>query len=504
MGDTAFFLGMVGVHDGRMGTMYKRNATRDGSGVTFLVSRTSKAPRCCRVPVGLVAAFVALWSVAAEAQDCTLEAAPVGGALDLSTESTTQRRSPAVAYNSTDDEYLVIWFDTRNPGNNDIFGQRLSGTGQLQDDNIAIMEFVDAQIDPFVAYNSVDNGYLAAWRTQQPGYFNDSRGRHVAADGTLPGGDFFISDAGNEISIAYSPVVNEFLHSGRSPGIRGRRVPGTGPPIGGDIIIATAGAPAPNGQVAYNGNADEYFATWRNQTDRNLQGRRVSSAGVPLGNPILISSTFPASGRAASVAFDPDNDRYLVVFGEFQEPNIFGQFVSGAGVLIGGNFLIATGVPGSTNPYMAYSDADDVFLVVWRRYGNIVAQVLLDDGSFAGDPATIASGTVSGDPRLAYNGTSGEFLAVWTDDRNIPEGEQDIFAQRIAIRDLPVTPGDLDCDGDCDVFDFAVYLDCYAGPGEPDPPPGCDPSDFANADMDADGDVDFADAGQLLLAVTVP
>lgn len=439
-----------------------------------------------RRTVSIVGVIIIVGGLSAptNAQNCTLEAAPIGNELDLSTELTTQRRSPAVAYNSVDDAYLVVWFDLRNPGNNDIFGQRLSGTGQLQGENIAIMEFVDAQIDPFVAHNSVDNGYFVAWRTQQPGFFNDARGRHVAADGSLPGADFFVSDAGNELSITYSPVANEFLYTGRSPGIRGRRVAGTGPPIGGDIIIATAGAPAPNGQVAYNSNADEYFATWRNQTDQNLQGRRVSSAGVPLGSAILISSTFPASGRAASVAFDAGSDRYLVVFGEFQGPSIFGQFVSGAGALIGKNFTIATGVPGSTNPFAAYSEAVDVFLVIWRQFGSAVAQVLHDDGSAAGDLATIASGTVNGDPRLAYNSTSGELLAVWTDDRNVPHGEQDIFARRIVIR--CVCPADFDGDGIVGPADLAQLL------GNWGPCAGCP------ADLDGDGDVGAADLAELL------
>lgn len=441
-----------------------------------------------RTIVSIAGAIIVVAGVSTpiNAQDCILEAAPIGEQLDLSTELTTQRRSPAVAYNSVDDAYFVVWFDTRNPGNNDIFGQRLSGTGQLQGENIAIMEFVDAQVDPFVAHNSVDNGYFVAWRTQQPGFFNDARGRHVAADGSLPGSDFFVSEAGFELSITYSPLVNEFLYTARSPGIRGRRVTGTGAPIGGDIIIATAGAPAPNGQVAYNSNADEYFATWRNQSDQNLQGRRVSSAGVPLGSAILISSTFPASGRAASVAFDADSDRYLVVFGEFQGPNIFGQFVSDTGVLIGNNFAIATGVPGSTNPFAAYSETAGVFLVIWRQFGNVVAQILNDDGSAAGELATIASGTVSGDPRLAHNSTSGELLAVWTDDRNVPSGEQDIFARRIVIR--CVCPADLNNDGEVDPTDLAMLLGSWG------------PCDDCPADLNGDGEVGPFDLATLLAA----
>ena len=63
----------------------------------------------------------------------------------------------------------------------------------------------------------IDNEYLVAWRTQQAGYFNRGRGRRVAFGGTLIGG-------GHETSIAYNGIENQFLHTARSPDIRGRRV----------------------------------------------------------------------------------------------------------------------------------------------------------------------------------------------------------------------------------------------------------------------------------------
>ncbi len=52
---------------------------------------------------------------------------------------------------------------------------------------------------------------------------------------------------------------------------------------------------------------------------------------------------------------------------------------------------------------------------------------------------------------------------------------------------------DLDGDGDVDEADFALLLDCIAGPDILIPPPGCDPADFAACNLDRDGDVDLAD-----------
>ena len=298
------------------------------------------------LPITLIG-VLAIVTAGASAGDCALEASLVGTDIDLSTEDTTQRRTPAAAYSSTDNEYLVVWFDTRNPGNNDIFGQRLSSAGTLLGKNIPVMEWPDAQIDPDVVYNSVDNQYLASWRTQQAGFFNDARGRRLAADGTLIGDDFFISSGGLEIFTAYNSTDNQFLSSGRASGIRGRRISNEGAAIGGEFVIASVGAPAPNGEVAYNPTANEYFATWRNQSDQNLQGQRISASGTLLGSAVLISPIFPSSGRAASVAFDPVADQYLVIFGEFQDNEIMGQLISSSGTLIDGNFPIATGLVSS-------------------------------------------------------------------------------------------------------------------------------------------------------------
>lgn len=62
--------------------------------------------------------------------------------------------------------------------------------------------------------------------------------------------------------------------------------------------------------------------------------------------------------------------------------------------------------------------------------------------------------------------------------------------------------GDLDDDGDVDLFDVDLFIDCVSGPEEDSPPPGCEISTFQSADLDNDGDVDFHDLGTVQLAFT--
>lgn len=59
---------------------------------------------------------------------------------------------------------------------------------------------------------------------------------------------------------------------------------------------------------------------------------------------------------------------------------------------------------------------------------------------------------------------------------------------------LRVAPaGDSNDDGVVDLDDFVILAQCLAGPGEADPPVGCDPYQFRASDLDDDGDVDLAD-----------
>ena len=57
----------------------------------------------------------------------------------------------------------------------------------------------------------------------------------------------------------------------------------------------------------------------------------------------------------------------------------------------------------------------------------------------------------------------------------------------------PTIPGDLDDDGDVDLDDYAVFVDCLGGPGVTTPPGGCSADEFDWADVQPDGDVDLED-----------
>ena len=80
-------------------------------------------------------------------------------------------------------------------------------------------------------------------------------------------------------------------------------------------------------------------------------------------------------------------------------------------------------------------------------------------------------------------------------DASIDEGAIDAVEIFDVVCGETFPPGDIDEDGDVDLDDHAIFVDCLAGPDVTDPPPGCGAGDFARADLDPDGDVDLEDVG---------
>ena len=89
------------------------------------------------------------------------------------TNDTEKQKMPALAYNSVDNEYLVVYTTEQSGGNNDITARRYGATGSLISSNTVASEpgchrlAADVAFMPN-AYNG-DGGYLIAYR-----FFDDS------------------------------------------------------------------------------------------------------------------------------------------------------------------------------------------------------------------------------------------------------------------------------------------------------------------------------------------
>jgi hypothetical protein len=382
-------------------------------------------------------------------------------------------RNPAVAYNSVNNEYLVVWEGDDNNGGMideefEIFGQRLNAATGVQvgtnDFRISGMgpngdASYDA-VDPAVVYNSTDNEYLVVWRGDDN-------------TGALVDGEFEI----------YGQRLN--AATGAAVGINDFRISDVG--ADGDTAFG-AFAPA----VAHNSTDNQYLVVWYGDDDVGTQvdgefeihGQRLDAAGAEVGgNDFRISTMGPNSDTSydaftPAVAYNSVDNQYLVVWsgeedvgglveGEFE---IFGQRINAAtGAQVGTNdFRISDmGADGDTSfgtldPAVAYNSATNEYLVVWAgddNTGGLVANEFeifgqrinaATGGQVGANDFRLSDMGPDGDtnfnastPALAYNAGNNEYLVVWSGDDNtgsLVDNEFEIFGQRFSPVDAVPTP----------------------------------------------------------------
>ncbi len=213
----------------------------------------------------------------------------------------------AIAYNSADNEYLVVWSGDDNTaplveGECEIFGQRINAaTGAEMGSDFRISDMGpdgDAGYDayrPAVAYDSTDNKYLVVWHGDDntaplvDGELEIFGQRINAATGAEVGSDFRISDMGPDgdahydayrPAVAYDSKDKEYLvvwYSDDNTGsfvndedeIFGQRINATtGAEVGSDFRISDMGGTgninfdARDPAVACNTTNNECLVVW--------------------------------------------------------------------------------------------------------------------------------------------------------------------------------------------------------------------------------------------------
>jgi len=210
----------------------------------------------------------------------------VGGNIRLTNNASIQR-SPAIASNpentgcNPDGTFFVVWHDNRNSriGNGyDIWGQQLDNVGPCGL-NVAVLEGIKDQMEPDIAYGTVNDRYQVVWQDNRAGKW-DIFGRMVLPNGLAATARFPISLLANsqiKPAIAYDMNTNnEFLTvwqdmSAGNYAIRGRRTSGLGAP-GGIFMINNGPSDESDAAVAYGATSDRYFTVWQDAVN-GIRGR---------------------------------------------------------------------------------------------------------------------------------------------------------------------------------------------------------------------------------------
>lgn len=284
----------------------------------------------------------------------------ISNATDLGKVNTSFVRastSADVAWNSTDNQYLVVWSGmglSEDVVKLEIYGQLLTTGGEEIGKDFRISDTTDQGLNihagaPKVAYNSKNNQFLIVWS----GGFKEASqteiwGQGLDAKGVLLGkgkGDFRVSQtsesaAGSNRSaaspeVAYNSGSNEYLvvfqaiettGETQKSEIYGQQIDAmklseTGPQ---DFRISdTMGInnEADSPRVTYDSLDKEYLVIWRGvraATPFEIFGQRLSSTGSDIETDFQVSNiaTVGKDRRAnvAAVAYNSTNGEYLAVW----------------------------------------------------------------------------------------------------------------------------------------------------------------------------------------------
>ncbi len=220
----------------------------------------------------------------------------------------------------------------------------------------------------------------------------------------------------------------------------------TDPHLGGEIVVSALDNHQSAPSVAYNSKHDEYLVVWQNTWGANMDiyAQRITGQGELKSwfavGPTAPLNPYPNDRVDPSVAYDPELDRYLVVWaydtpGDGTNWDIHGVFVNWNGPIAGlHQFVISDWSTQQFEPKAIYSNGEDEFMIVWWTYDPSFPayisgrRMTASDGTFpsTGSDFTISHSTqVRVNPEISYNLWRNEYLVVYDDG-------QDVFGSRFA------------------------------------------------------------------------
>lgn len=361
---------------------------------------------------------------------------------NVSTAANSQKHS-ALAYNSTANEYLVVWEDYRTNSDADVYARRINAAnGSYIGNEIAIKTGPNDQEMPDVAYNPTSNEYLVTWNGFV-GAAHNIYGRRVnASTGALLGCEIQISTqtATNDLhsAVAHNSTNNEYMvlwederNSNPNSDIYARRINGgTDAPIGCEISIAATTLAQKYPDIAYNATNNEYMVVWDDNASGNVDafGARLSSTGTNLGG-ITVSST-TNNQKQPKVAWNSTNNEFLVAFDDDRTTagtdDIYGQRINGAGALQGGNIIISAASANQRSANLTYNSVKNEYLVTWNDTRTVnqgyAQRIKANDGSIIGSDndanflfAQCLSTLMGTRPAVGFSPTSNSYLFSFHD-----------------------------------------------------------------------------------------
>jgi hypothetical protein len=350
---------------------------------------------------------------------------------------------PDLAFDGTN--YLVVWDDLRSGAIYEIYGSRVTPSGNVLDPGgipISANASANGGLDPHIDFDGTN--YFVAWDD-----FNSNIvGTRITPGGTVLDNAISISTGGwQEIFpiIVFNGqnylVAWDDYRNGTPYDIYGTRVSTDGTVLepSGIPIFHQCGWQDPAGITSDNSN----YLISMISSDYNLFAARVDSQGTLIDTSGILMSTASYPQYSPSVFYD--NTNYLVVWDDYRNDNgdIYGTRVSPAGSILDSN-AISISTDDSTQSFPSTSFDGTNYFIVWQDkrgsydiYGARVntSGILIDSSGFAISTANAHQEY----PSVAFDGTN--YLAVWQDKRN--SSNADIYGARISTSGTVLDPSGL-------------------------------------------------------------
>ncbi|MEM6337769.1 MAG: hypothetical protein AAF752_14455, partial [Bacteroidota bacterium] len=223
---------------------------------------------------------------------------PDGDATLVSSGSNTNQR-PALAYNPSTGQSLVVWTEIDVLGERQILAQRLNADIEKEGSVILVTGSGVRAFGADVAFDPGFDGYYVAWTA-----FNSSDGtfqvfgQRISEDGTLVGGSGQLSvtaagaTSASRPAVAFSEEADAAVavwtqRTGSSTKAVGRLAV-DGSPSGSEFDVSGTGPAIAHIDAEYNPVSTEVLVVWSDGT--NVFGNRINNAGVPQGTFSITSS----------------------------------------------------------------------------------------------------------------------------------------------------------------------------------------------------------------------
>jgi len=371
----------------------------------------------------------------------------------------SDHRQPAIAFDPTRQQYLVIWSgDGIDPGAYEIMGQIVGSDGQLvgvarrySDMGLVDTDTAFDAVTPDLAWHGGLGAYVLAWAGDDD-------------TGDLADGRFEI----------YGQLVDGA--TGAESGANDFRISFAGPDADGND--------ATNPSVAVTTDPQRWFVAFEGDViDEGVHDPEIwmygCSGDAPdsLANPLsLMGGGFDdgLSARNPDLAWVPSSSELICVWdgeaGGGTRRSIYGQRITPDGVIAGAMISFSGIIPGPGAPFreaiepaIAIDPVSDEWFITWRgdlddmlihfdheiwgaRFNDIGAPVDWVLTRLSNMDPALGPVAGAGAPALAINSLHGYKMIVWSGDlASTPGGENEIFAQgwsddAASAVDTPTTP----------------------------------------------------------------